>query len=114
MSGFLFEDEISSHTTAGEVFDTFVIFSAISMCVEVTAGIIFVVFKQFDEEESTLEIYSTKTKILIIATKSLIVQVNMEQLSGFPSLGNRRTVAQMGSLGGWNWRLGSHDLLLVR
>ena len=41
-------------------------------------AIILVVFQQFHKEECTLEIDRAKTEILVITTKCLIIQINVE------------------------------------
>src|SRR5688572_31514071 len=56
------------------------------MSIKVTWAVIFVIFQQLYKEESALQVHCPKTKVLIITTEGLIVQVNVEELARFDCL----------------------------
>src|SRR5690606_30674446 len=84
----LLEDQVGAHTAASEVLHALVILGAVCVCIEVAAAIVANILKELDQEEGVLWVHRAEAEVLIVAAWVLVVQVDMEQLAGFPSLSN--------------------------
>jgi len=78
LRGFFLENQISAHAATGKILDAFKIFGAISMRIEVARAIVFDIFQELDQVESCLDITGTKAKILVLAARILVVQIDVE------------------------------------
>src|SRR5437879_1783791 len=73
---------VCAHTTKREVPDTRLIFRAIRMSIEVARTLITMILKQANQEEQVLQILTTEAQILVETRTLLVVQVDMEELTG--------------------------------
>src|SRR5947209_1886148 len=113
MRGLLFENQISPHTTARKIFDAFVVFGPIRMSVEMARTTVSNVFKKFDEPECGYQIRRAEAQVLIVASRNLIVKVNMKKFSCLPRLRDRVHHVQSGHLLVRNFRVHSNHLRVI-
>src|SRR5512147_381729 len=80
----LFKNQIGAHAAAGEVAYAVVVLRPVRVRIEVTRPVVANVLEELHEPERRLEIRGAEAEILIVAAGHLIVQVDVEQLAGFP------------------------------
>ena len=83
---FILQDQIGAHAASGKILHTVDIFTAVGVGIEMARAGIAHIFQKFHQKKRLLVIMRSETKILIIAGKILIVQVDVEQLAGIPGL----------------------------
>src|SRR5262245_10142552 len=86
LPGLLFEDQVISHATGGEIPDALFVLAAIGVRVEMPRAFVALLFEHLDQEEEVLDALGTEAKVLIEARAFLVVQVDVEELAGFERL----------------------------
>src|SRR5262245_34949588 len=86
LPGLLFEDQVISHATGGEIPDALFVLAAIGVRVEMPRAFVALLFEHLDQEEEVLDALGTEAKVLIEARAFLVVQVDVEELARFERL----------------------------
>src|SRR5215813_14093981 len=81
--GLLFKDQVVSHAAGREIPDAFLVFTAISVGVEMARSFVAFLFEHLDQEEEVLDPLGAESEVLIEARPFLIIQIDMEELAGF-------------------------------
>jgi len=84
----LFQDQIGTHASAGEVSDAFVVFGAVGMSVEVARTGIGYVFQELHQPKRGFQVGRAEAEILIVAARTLVIKVDVEEFACFPCLGD--------------------------
>ncbi len=88
LRGLFLQDQVGAHAAARKILDAFVIFGAVGMRIEVTRALVAHIFQELDQEEGGFQVARAKAQVLVIAAGILVVQVDVEELAGFPGLGH--------------------------
>src|SRR5262249_44552736 len=82
----LFENQIRAHAAEREVANSVVIFRAVGMGIEMARAVVADVFEELDEPERRFDVCRSEPEVLVVAARRLIVEIDVEQLAGFPRL----------------------------
>src|SRR5262249_33406215 len=85
---FILQNQVSAHTSAGKFFYSIIVLCAVGMSVEMARPVVPDVLEEFDKPECGARIIRAEPEVLIVAAGELVVQVNVEELAGFPGLGH--------------------------
>ena len=86
----LLQDQVRPHAAAGEGLDALVVLGAVGVRVEVARAVVADVLEELHQEERGARVGGAEAEVLVVAARILVVQVDVEQLAGFPRLRRRR------------------------
>ena len=98
LAGAFLQYEIRPHAPAGEILDAFVIFGPVSVGVEMPRPVVADILQEFDQPECAFDVGRPESEILVVASRHLIVEIDVEQLAGLPGLGDGMQEVQPGHL----------------
>src|SRR5690606_29070930 len=82
------EDQVAPHAALGKLFDALDVLGAVSVGVKVQRPGVTAVFQHLDQEERLLDVFRSKTQVLVEAADLLIVEVDVEELAHLKGLGD--------------------------